>query len=357
MKDFEKTLFVYGFSQWGFYLIKNFFKPKKVVFIHSLQELRKNFSLAESVLIMYPTKQNSEILKFAKEKNIPIGFVEDGFIRSLTLGSSFFKPASIVVDFKGIYYDPSSQNDLEYLLNTYECTYDEIQRSKKLKQTILNFNVSKYNHLQYKKLDIETDKKVALVVGQVDDDMSIQKAGFGFDSFSLLKKVREENPEKYILYKPHPDVIAKIREGFLNIQALEEYADKVVTEVNLDSCFEVSDEVHTISSLSGFEALLRGKKVVVYGLPFYAGWGLTEDKRICKRRIKKLSIEELLYISYVKYPRYVSLATNNFCEIEDVIDEIVSLREQYNKNRIFRLKINFFGKSAVLLRKLIEIIR
>ena len=43
----------------------------------------------------------------------------------------------------------------------------------------------------------------------------------------------------------------------------------------MDVLLGIVDEVHTLTSLTGFEALLRGIEVHAYGGPFYAGWGLT----------------------------------------------------------------------------------
>jgi len=355
--DFDKDLYIYGFSKWGYYLMKNFFKPKRVFFVKNVNDL-ENIN-ENSVLIMYPTYRNEEIISYCNTKNIKVAFVEDGFIRSLTLGSSFFKPASIVVDYRGIYYDPTRESDLEYFCNTYNCSNEDINRASNLKDMIIDMQITKYNHLKYKKLDVNNSisQKVLLVVGQVDDDMSIKTAGFGLDSFKLLKKVREENKNEYIIYKPHPDVVFKIREGLLDIKKLKQFADLVVIDANLDSCFEVCDEVHTISSLSGFEALLRNKKVIVYGAPFYSNWGLTEDKIKINRRKKQLSLEELLFIAYIKYPRYISLINNNFCEVEQVIEEIVFLREKYFKSVLFRTKINLMGKLGVTLRKIYGLLK
>ena len=53
------------------------------------------------------------------------------------------------------------------------------------------------------------------------------------------------------------------------------------------SLISLVDEVHTITSLVG--QIRHRKKVITYGLPFYAGWGLTEDRISCPRRKRKLS--------------------------------------------------------------------
>jgi len=63
--------------------------------------------------------------------------------------------------------------------------------------------------------------------------------------------------------------------------------------------------VHTMTSLSGFEALLHGKQVHCYGLPFYAGWGLTVDEHHCPRREQKLTLADLIYQALIVYPTYI----------------------------------------------------
>ncbi len=56
-----------------------------------------------------------------------------------------------------------------------------------------------------------------------------------------------------------------------------------------------------MTSLTGFEALLRGKAVFTYGLPFYAGWGLTQDRHAHPRRHRRLSIDELVAAALIGY--------------------------------------------------------
>ena len=69
-------------------------------------------------------------------------------------------------------------------------------------------------------------------------------------------------------------------------------------------------EVHTMTSLTGFEALLRGLKVTTYGVPFYAGWGLTTDKAtIPARRNQCIDLDSLIYATLIAYPRYFDPVT------------------------------------------------
>jgi capsular polysaccharide export protein len=75
-----------------------------------------------------------------------------------------------------------------------------------------------------------------------------------------------------------------------------------------------------MTSLTGFEALLRGKRVVCYGLPFYAGWGLTQDVLTCERRQRKLSLEELVIGALIKYPTYCDPKTGHLIDVETAIE-------------------------------------
>ena len=55
-------------------------------------------------------------------------------------------------------------------------------------------------------------EKVILVPGQVPSDASIRLGCQDIRTNSqLLKIVRRNNPDSYIVYKPHPDVVAGLR--------------------------------------------------------------------------------------------------------------------------------------------------
>jgi capsular polysaccharide export protein len=348
--------FFIGFSKWGLNLIKHFFPKGEKYIVLTLKDALKKGLNKTSVVYMYPAKEDLTVRKYCEENNIPVFLVEDGFIRSLTLGSSFFKPASLVIDSRGIYFDPTRESDLEYILNNYVFDEDLIKRAQNLITLLLENKISKYNHLADKEIKVP-NKNIKLVIGQVDDDMSIKKGGYGFSSLKLLRIVKENsNSDDFIIYKPHPDVVAGIRKGVVEEKELYNYCDMIVIDTSLDSCFKVANEVHTITSLSGLEALMRGKKVFTYGMPFYAGWGLTNDFRKCKRRKRKLSLYELIAASYILYPKYRSLNTSQESYPEEILKEIKELKVKYFNDFIFRLKINFLGKSAVTLRKIRDLL-
>jgi capsular polysaccharide export protein len=168
------------------------------------------------------------------------------------------------------------------------------------------------------------------------------------DNLSLLQAVRAENPDAYIIYKPHPDVLSGNRRGSLHDVAAPPW-DLLIGQVPLAACLEAAHEVHTMTSLVGFEALLRGLPVVTYGQPFYAGWGLTRDLAPLARRTRRLSLDELTAGALLRYPRYISWSARCFCSAED---KVLELRREAGR---FRPKLpGMLIKAASLVRSGIE---
>jgi capsular polysaccharide export protein len=146
------------------------------------------------------------------------------------------------------------------------------------------------------------------VPGQVEDDASVRTGGFGLSNLDLLRRVREYEPDAFIVFKQHPDVVAGNRIGAVSPADALGCADLLAQDADILNCISVADEVHTLTSLTGFEALLRGKAVTVYGVPFYAGWGLTRDlfpEGAAGRRERTLSLDELVAGALILYPMYI----------------------------------------------------
>jgi len=318
--------------------------------------LEKGLSAEGCNIFIYGIIEFPEVEAFAKEHHMTIYRIEDAFIRSVALGSGFAKPYSLGIDSRGIYFDPRKPSDLEYLLENHEFSDELLERAKKVRAEVVASKFSKYNHLEHSSIEIDKEKysKVILVTGQVEDDMSIKFGAFGLNNSDLLEMVRESNPNAYIIYKPHPDVLSGNREGKVPQEIIDRCANEVQTLVSIDSCIAVSDEVHTLTSGAGFDALIRGKKVYTYGMPFYAGWGLTIDYRECERRTRVLSLDELVCATLILYPRYISPKSGEFCEVEQTLAELKEEQERYFNDPIYRGYVNFKGYILPRGRKLIR---
>ncbi len=258
----------------------------------------------------------------ARRRGVPLLRVEDGFIRSVGLGSDFLPPASLVFDARGMYFDPRS-SDLETLLREAEFEPALVARAARLALLLVARGVTKYNLADRgPRITAPQGVRRILVAGQVEDDLSVLHGAAAIrTNLDLLAAVRSANRDAFILYKPHPDVVAGHRKGAVPDGAARRFADAVVTDRSTAALLAFVDELHTITSLTGFEALLRGRRVVVYGRPFYAGWGLTID-RLPFDRGRRLTLEELVAGALILYPRYIDPLTRLPCGPEVVIERL-----------------------------------
>jgi capsular polysaccharide export protein len=259
----------------------------------------------------------------AARHGVPLIRVEDGFIRSVGLGSDFLPPASLVFDSHGMYYDPRRPSELETLLGEAEFGPELVARATRLAALLVTRGITKYNLAgSGAGIELPAGSRRILVPGQVEDDLSIEHgAGPVRTNLALLARVRTANPDAFILYKPHPDVMAGHRKGAVPAAAARRFADAVVPDGSIAQLLGLVDEVHTMTSLAGFEALLRGRRVVVYGRPFYTGWGLTDDQLPCDRA-RRLTLAELVAGALILYPRYLDPVTRLPCGPEVVIERL-----------------------------------
>ncbi|HEC1767619.1 TPA: capsular polysaccharide biosynthesis protein [Campylobacter lari] len=352
----SNTLYFLGFTLWKRWFMKPFFKAKsnKIIFLNSLDELYKANLNPEDKIFIWGKKYDKALL--AKDFNNEIFLVEDGFLRSVFLGSDLTRPFSLIVDSKGLYVDPSKPSDLEDILQNHIFDEGLKQRAKKLIITITQNKFSKYNGLKHETLNFNTNKKIILIPAQVEDDASMILGGSGYDTLKLLQSVRKTNENAFIVFKPHPDVLSGNRKGLKDKSIILKYCDEIIENVSIDSAINASDEVHTITSTSGFDALLRGKKVVVYGKPFYAGWGLTMDLHEIPRRTRVLSLEDLVAGVLILYPRYIHPKSKNLCEVELALDIMLKMQKDYFSKFYLRWFMDIRIYILRKIRRLIEFI-
>ncbi|MCI5112513.1 MAG: capsular polysaccharide biosynthesis protein [Marivita sp.] len=250
--------------------------------------------------------------------------VEDGFIRSQGLGANLVPPLSLVLDDLGIYFDPSRPSRLESLIaQSIDLPDHALARARSLIRRLVTEEVTKYASGATGPVFEKPDKRpILLVPGQVEDDASVLLGSPEVrTNAALLRRVRDANAEACILYKPHPDVVTGLRPGA--VADAMQWADQVVTDIPMAHLLAQVDAVWTMTSLAGFEALLRDVPVTTLGLPFYAGWGLTTDLCLTPaRRGKVVSIEMLVHAALIDYPRYFDPVTRQACPIEVVLDRL-----------------------------------
>ena len=279
-------------------------------------------------------------------EGVDLWHMEDGFLRSKGLGAALTPAESLVLDDLGIYYDARRPSRLEKLIEqSLELPDVALARASSLIKQIIEADITKYNlDLKSEKLDLPSGKHVILVPGQVENDASIKYgAGDVNTNLALLEAARSANPDAYIIYKPHPDVEAGLRPGI--VEDAETVADHVAANAPITPLMDAAHEIWTITSLTGFEALLRGKKVTCLGTPFYAGWGLTEDiGPACPRRLARPSLKGLVHAALIEYPLYLDPKTGQPCAPELLVARIEN--GGYTQSRYLKVLSKIQGRLS-----------
>lgn len=279
----------------------------------------------------------------ARKAGVRLVQVEDGFLRSIGLGAELVPAQSLVMDDVGIYFNPAHPSRLETLIA--QAATRDCARGAVLRAQVVAAGLSKYNLSGPVDLPPRDGRLRILVPGQVEDDASIRMGAVDLRSNeALLKAVRQAYPTAFIIYKPHPDVVAGLRIGAVADAGV--LADMVIHRAAPAALFAQVDRVATLTSLMGFEALMHGLPVTCFGLPFYAGWGLTDDRATPPaRRRARPDLDQLAQAVLIDYPLYRDPLTGAACPPEVLVERMVAghgkqpwyLRSLARLQRVLRL--------------------
>lgn len=332
-------LFLFGFTRWKTF-IRDWFPHDEVRFVR-IKQWPLEFDLywkkqllkdPRTKVLAWQYKGPPKLSEFCARHGIPFQYVEDGFIRSVEIGALRVPPLSLAFDSQDMYFNARGPTDLENILQTYDFANDRrlMKRAAAAREQLLASRLSKYNSGH--SLDITSiygDKatKRVLVIGQVERDASI---AYGCSkkvtNNDLVRLAASENPDAQIIYKPHPEVLKGTAEAKSNPELVSDIALILKQDISLADAFETVDHVYTITSLSGFEALLRGIEVTTIGCPFYSGWGLTDDRQSNPRRHRNLTIDQVFAAAYILYAKYLDPITKTPIEIEQALDILARMR-------------------------------
>ena len=295
---------------------------------------------ADEPVAIWRSRTPASVISRLERQKAKLVEVEDGFIRSAGLGADCIPPLSIVVDRLGAHFEADRATELEELLQNGIFTDEIVDRARELRKLIVQSGLSKYGAGGSSLGRSIGDRKLILVPGQVEDDRAVLSGGAGLTSnLELLRRVRAQAPEAYILYKPHPDVEAGHRTGAIADSTCLSVADEIVRDEPVSSLLDLADEVHVNTSLAGFEALLRKKPVTTHGVPFYAGWGLTRDVGpVPARRSARRTLDELVAAVLLIYPRYLDPVTGLPCTAEVLVKRLIEGQSAGTDGAVVRLR-------------------
>lgn len=274
-------------------------------------------------VLAWKSRTAPTVLAELKRRGIAISELEDGFIRSVGLGANCVPPLSVIVDNTGIYFDPAGPSDLETMLADGNLPAAWLERAGPLRAALVAAGISKYGQASTPVAREPGPDRRVLVTGQVEDDRSMLSGGSNCSNLELLSRARGIEGTAWIAYKPHPDVEAGHRQGHVPESEVRQHADRIERQAGIAALIDSVDAVHVITSLAGFEALLRGKAVTTHGQPFYAGWGLTQDLAPpVARRGQGRRLDELVAATLIGYPRYLDPVTRLPCPPEVLVQRL-----------------------------------
>ncbi|MFD2237982.1 capsular polysaccharide biosynthesis protein [Aureimonas populi] len=279
---------------------------------------RPRHALAHPAALRRARAEGGEVAVWGPESaEGPFLRLEDGFLRSAGLGVDLVMPSSLTLDRAGVHYERDRPGELETLLSLTDFTPRILSRARRLREAIVAGGVTKYNVGQgFEPPAVAEGRLRILVPGQVEADRSIR---LGSPSVStnaaLVAACRALFPQAFIVFRPHPDVASGRRPG----GAAPRGQDVTAPGGSVHQWIAWADRVETMTSLTGFEALLRGRAVGVHGTPFYAGWGLTDDRLEAPRRTRALSLDELVAGALILYPFHVHPLSRLPCTPEELV--------------------------------------
>ncbi len=297
--------------------------------------LKKVFSVKGTYYGWGRKKSGLNAVKLAKKHQTSFILLEDGFIRSIGLGVEGSPSFSLVEDDVGIFYDATTPSRLENILNSYDFSSDTklMDDASHAMALMLEHNISKYNNAGFvndafcKKYGLDEQKSV-LVIAQTAGDASLEYGMLNhYSTDEMLDTAIAENPDAKVYLKIHPDVFSGKKRSDIDITKAQKQCIILEENVNPISLLKHIDKVYTKTSGMGFEALLCGCECVCFGMPFYAGWSVTDDRSHNERRKRQLSVEEIFAAAYILYTRYYNPYQKKPSDITDTIKSIVKYRD------------------------------
>jgi capsular polysaccharide export protein len=249
--------------------------------------------------------------RIARRTGARLLLAEDGFLRS----AQRTDPAlSILLDDLGIHYDAAAPSRLEVLIAAAE---GDPTRARRLLRAWREGGLSRIAGLP--PCTTPLPPRYVLVLDQLVGDASVPGGLAHPGSFDrMLQAARLEFPGLPVVLKSHPDTALRGRRSHFDAARVPRVVS--VTEAcDPAPLLTGAEAVYTVTSLGGFEALLHGRPVRTFGMPFYAGWGLTGDDLAAPPRRGAATLEALVHAALVDYPRYLDPTTGTPTTVEATI--------------------------------------
>ncbi|MEM1409663.1 MAG: capsular polysaccharide biosynthesis protein, partial [Pseudomonadota bacterium] len=242
----------------------------------------------------------------AKAKGLPYLALEDAFLATLGEQRHGYGQLGLIADPVGIYYDARQPSFSEQLIQD-SASVPETDDDRHLMAMLREHRLGKFNSLDPDDLNHtdDVDDYNAIVVDQIAGDLSIEGGLADSGTFTtMLTAAIDTHGTKGVAVKLHPFDGYGGRQGHL-AELAQRYGLAVLPKRAPWMAFaERASRVYVVSSNAGLEALIAGASVTTFGVPFYGGYGLTDDHQTVERRTSKPSLGQLCRAVYQEYGRY-----------------------------------------------------
>ncbi len=265
-----------------------------------------------------PTAHRGE--SFAARHGLPLLRIEDAFLRSVGLGRAGTPPLGLLIDPVGVHFDPGGPSMLSQILA--RDPLDDatlLARARAGLARLRALDLSKYN---LHDTSLAPPKAgYVLVVDQTRGDASITHGRADAARFAqMLQAARDDHPRARILIKTHPETAGGHRLGHFTAADCDGQVQFLDANISPWAAVEGAIAVYTVTSQLGLEAIFAGHRPQVFGLPCYAGWGLTQDFLATNGRGRSLSKHQLFAATHLIAPTWFDPYRNRRCSFEEVVD-------------------------------------
>jgi capsular polysaccharide export protein len=263
---------------------------------------------------------------YCAERGIPLLWVEEGIIAASGLAGEGARGRSYVLDPAGPQQDGAIRTALSTLLA--EARFDDalLARAARLRARIVAAAIARSGPDGGLPPRGASGRRRILVAGDAADRAPGTQEGVR-GVLDLLDRVRAENPGAEILYAPGR------RSEALPRAAVARLADAVLPAGGIVPLPAAVDSLHCLGASLGFAGLLHGVPVVTWGHPFYAGWGLTEDRAPQQGRGIPRSLDEVVAAALILTPRCLDPVTRLPCPPEILLDRLDGLPARASAGR------------------------
>lgn len=295
----------------------------------------KNLRIKSKLLLSFGAGSKKILKKHTDEQGAtPLVTTEYGFISSLDIALKDSPQHSLILcPGEDIYYNSQSCNFQKLLLSSSHFSLSSSQKllARKLISLIKKTGVTKYNNCDHEDISgISISESTIIIVDQRLGDKALSLGGVPQDAFErmiadAISQVGIEN----VWIKIHPDALSGIKESCVTqaLSALGLTSKVQIFSANHSpkSVLQNKPSIFCASSQFGLEALLYGCPVYCYGLPFYSGWGLTNDKLRTTIPLVQRSLEELVWVYLESTSKYYVDELGG-CYLEDLIFYLTTSR-------------------------------